>query len=76
MGRKIDDEHRSSKDVVPSAKMVMDTCELFPNDEHDDLVDTCVQAWAFLGDSGYIISETALPPADGEDVPQKRAFYG
>lgn len=34
------------------AEQVITDCEVFPLGEHDDLVDTCVQAWAYLRQLG------------------------
>lgn len=46
-------------------------------DGHDDLVDTCTQAWTYLADLGYLIADTALPEVDPEFYDEPRApVYG
>lgn len=77
MGRRQTDGTRSATQLTPTAEMVVSQCELFPNDEHDDLVDTCVQAWAFLADGGWLVTDTALPEVEPEYYDEPRApVYG
>lgn len=47
----------SNKNVLAWAEEVLSECEKFPNGEHDDYVDTCVQAWSMFRAMGDVKTE-------------------
>ena len=64
--------------AVSWAQPFIDTCELFPNDEHDDGVDTFTQCMIYFRDAGFIASPSVdIEEEDEQDEPkQKRNPYG
>jgi phage terminase large subunit-like protein len=58
LGRKLSDGTRSSLILPKALEKVVAQCARFPNDEHDDLVDTATQVWWWLRADGYLALDT------------------
>jgi phage terminase large subunit-like protein len=58
LGRKLADRTRSSLILPKELEKVVAQCAKFPNDEHDDLVDTATQLWWWLRAEGYLALDT------------------
>jgi phage terminase large subunit-like protein len=65
-GKKLSKTERSGEVVEQKFEDVIRQAEVFPAGEHDDLVDTCTQAWAFARRSGYLTMDS--DPDDWQDT--------
>jgi predicted phage terminase large subunit-like protein len=68
-GRKLEDGTRDPETLTVRAEAVVAECEVFPNGENDDYVDTCTQAWSLLRDIGALTPESFEEPEDVNDGP-------
>lgn len=57
---------------VSWAKKVLDQLEKFPNDEHDDYVDTFTQAMIYFRDGGFLELDFHEPEVDNSDDEAKK----
>lgn len=71
-GRKLNDGTRSEDVLAPKLEAVVKQCELFPAAEHDDLVDTCTQAWALGRRAGYLTMDSDPHAEDERDAREDR----
>lgn len=69
-GRKLSDGTRSGEIVAAKFEAVVKQAEMFPAGEHDDLVDTCTQAWAWARRAGYLSMES--DPDNGKEPERKK----
>lgn len=53
------------------AGSMLDEISMFPNDEHDDYVDSCTQAWHYLHNIGYLRSNLDVDVDDRRVVNNK-----
>jgi phage terminase large subunit-like protein len=58
LGRRLPDRTRSQLILPKELEKVVAQCAKFPNDEHDDLVDTATQLWWWLRAEGYLALDT------------------
>ena len=63
---------RSPDVLAPKLEAVVKQCELFPAAEHDDLVDTCTQAWALARRAGYLTMDSDPHAEDERDAQEDR----
>lgn len=74
-GKIISPTERSGEILPAWAEMVVDQCAKFTGgegDEHDDLVDTCTQAWAHLRRLGFLTMDSDPQPEDERDAREDR----
>jgi predicted phage terminase large subunit-like protein len=71
-GKKLADKTRSAEIVAAKFEMVLKQAEMFPAGEHDDLVDTCTQAWALARRAGYLTMDSdPLDWQEADDSPRQ-----
>jgi phage terminase large subunit-like protein len=77
LGRRMPGGERSSLIFQAQAEEVIKELALFPNGQHDDLVDSCTQAAGLLRDLGYLRIDTDIDEVDIPDrEPHREPIYG
>ena len=80
-GKLMTDGKRDTVVLVPWAEDVVAECESFPRGEHDDYVDTAVQAWRFMRESDLVdssadVDEPTHDMIDSHTHDPREPFYG
>jgi predicted phage terminase large subunit-like protein len=58
------------------SETVIRQCEMFPAGEHDDIVDTCAQAWTYLRNTYKLQLSDEDDEDDKPNKPARKRFYG